>query len=74
MTPIVDCLVSYFALDENDRPGYQRYFCYHIVAGPGTTAGSGVAVITTVAIYDKAERCISCQNFTRPRRMDRQRQ
>ena len=60
---ILDCLVSYFGLDEAERPTYQRYFHYHIIAGPGPTAGSGVASITTLAIYDKVERCTSCPNF-----------
>ena len=63
MKRILDCLVSYFGLDEKGRPSYRRYFCYHIVAGPGPTAGSGVASITTLAIYDENERCTSCQNF-----------
>jgi hypothetical protein len=60
---IVDCLVSFFGLDENERPTYRRYFCYQIVAGPGPMAGSGVASIMTLAIHDKAERCDSCQHF-----------
>ena len=63
MNRIMDCLVSYFGLDENGRPTYRRYFCYHIVAGPGPTVGSGVASITTLAVYDKHERCTSCQHF-----------
>ena len=63
MKRILDCLVSYFGLDENGRPTYRRYFCYHIVAGPGPTAGSGVASITALAIYDESERFLSCQNL-----------
>jgi hypothetical protein len=63
MKRLLDCLVSYFGLDEGERPTYRRYFCYHIVAGPGPTAGSGIASITTLAIYNEAERCTSCQNF-----------
>jgi hypothetical protein len=63
MTRMLDCLVSYFGLDEQDRPTYRRYYSYHIVAGPGPTAGSGVASITTLAVYEEAERCTSCQNF-----------
>jgi hypothetical protein len=59
----LDCLVSYFGLDENERPSYRRYFCYHIVAGPGPTADAGVASITTLAIHDENERCTYCQNF-----------
>ena len=63
MTRMLDCLVNYFGLDENERPGYRRYFCYHIFAGPGPPAGSGVASITTLAIYDGNERCTYCQNL-----------
>jgi hypothetical protein len=59
---MLDCMVSYFGLDENERPGYRRYFCYHILAGPGPTAGSGVAVITTVALHNESERCTYCQH------------
>jgi hypothetical protein len=60
---MLDCLVSYFGLQESGRPGYQRYFCYHIVAGPGPTAGAGVASVTTLAVHDEAERCTYCQGF-----------
>jgi len=63
MTRMLDCQVTYFGLDEEKQPGFRRYFCYHIVAGPGPTAGAGVASITTLAIYDETERCTSCQNF-----------
>jgi hypothetical protein len=42
---MLDCLVNYFGLDENDRPGLRRYFSYHILAGPGPTSESGVAWI-----------------------------
>jgi hypothetical protein len=63
MGRILDCLVSYFGLDEDERPGYGRYFCYHVLAGPGPTAGAGVAAIRTLAIHSETERCISCQHF-----------
>jgi len=63
MTRILDCLVSYFGLDENERPGYRRYFCYHVLAGPGPTAGAGVAAITTLAVHSEIERCTSCEHF-----------
>jgi hypothetical protein len=55
--------VSYFGLDEDERPTYRRYFCYHIFAGPGPTMGSAVATITTLAIHDESERCTSCQKL-----------
>jgi hypothetical protein len=62
MAQMLDCLVSYFGLDEHEWAGVQRYFCYHIVAGPGPTTGAGVASITTLALHDESERCIYCQN------------
>jgi hypothetical protein len=61
MTRLLECLVSYFGLDENERPGFWRYFCYHILAGSGPTAGAGMAVIRLLAIHSEAERCDSCQ-------------
>ena len=61
MTRMLDCLLSYFGLDEHDRPGFRRYFCYHILAGPGPTEDAGVAVIRILALHREAERCDSCQ-------------
>ena len=58
---IVDCLASYFGLSDDGEPN--RYFCYHVIGGPGPTPGSGVASIVPVAIYDKGERCVGCQHF-----------
>jgi hypothetical protein len=55
--------VSYFGLDENERPNYRRYYCYYICSGPGATPGSGVAMVTTLAVHNEAERCTYCQNF-----------
>jgi hypothetical protein len=63
VTQILDCLVSYFGLQESGRPGYRRYFCYHVLAGPGPTEGAGVASVTTLAVHDEAERCTYCQTF-----------
>jgi hypothetical protein len=63
MTQMLGCLVSYFGLDENDRASVKRYFCYHILAGPGPTDGEGVAVVMTLAVYDESQRCTSCQKF-----------
>jgi pyruvate-formate lyase-activating enzyme len=60
---MLDCLVSYFGLDEDERAGARRYFCYHIVAGPGPTTGAGVASISTLALHDETKRCTYCQNF-----------
>jgi hypothetical protein len=63
MAQILDCLVSYFGLDEQQKPNPGRYYCYHIVAGPGPTAESGVASITTLALSNESERCTYCQTF-----------
>jgi hypothetical protein len=63
MAQVLDCLVNFFGLDENEQPGYQRYFSYHLFAGPGPTPGSGVASITLLAVHDNAERCTFCKNF-----------
>jgi hypothetical protein len=59
---MIDSLVSYFGLDENDQPDYRRYFAYHILAGPGPTADSGVAYVTTLALSDESQRCTYCKN------------
>ena len=63
MTRMLDCLLSYFGLDEDERAGVRRYFCYHIIAGPGPTTGAGVASIATLALHDETQRCTYCQNF-----------
>src|SRR5208282_3408569 len=63
MTRMLDCLVSYFGLNEDERAGVRRYFCYHIIAGPGPTTGAGVASIATLALHDETQRCTYCQNF-----------
>src|SRR5947209_262608 len=63
MKPILDCLVSYFGLNEEGRPTYRRYFCYHVVAGPGPKAGGGVAWITVLAVHNEAERCTYCRTM-----------
>jgi hypothetical protein len=62
MTQMLDCLVNYFGLDENEQPGFRRYFSYHILAGSGPTTDSGVAWITTLALSDESQRCTYCQN------------
>ncbi len=61
MSATLDCLVSHFGLDEHERSGYRRYFCYHVIAGPGPTPGAGLALVTTLAVSDPAERCASCE-------------
>ena len=63
MNRILDCLVSYFGLDDHERPSYGRYFSYHVLAGPGPTEGAGVAAITTLAVSPETERCRSCRNW-----------
>jgi hypothetical protein len=63
MDRILDCLVSYFGLNGDERHLPRRYFCYHVIAGPGPTAEAGVASIVTLAVHDPQERCTSCQSF-----------
>ena len=63
MAQMFDCLVNYFGLDEHEQPGYRRYFCYHVIGGPGPTEEAGVATITTLAVYTEDERCTYCQTF-----------
>ena len=63
MAQILDCLVSYFGLDEEQKPELRRYFCYHIIGGPGPEEESGVATLTTLAVYDENERCTFCRTF-----------
>jgi hypothetical protein len=59
MTAMIDCMVNYFGGDESDAP--TRYFCYHVVGGPGPTARAGVALITALAASQESEQCISCE-------------
>jgi rhodanese-related sulfurtransferase len=63
MSRLLDCLVNYFSHTEDGEGMPSRYFVYHVVGGPGATAGSGVAVVHTLAVYAGGERCESCQDF-----------
>jgi hypothetical protein len=63
MNRLLDCLVTYFGLDEHERPINGRYFSYHVLAGPGPTKGAGVATITTLAASLETDRCRSCPNW-----------
>ncbi len=59
---MVDCLANYFGF--NDEGELTRYFCYHILGGPGPTPGAGVASIVLVSVYDDAQRCVgSCRDI-----------
>jgi len=58
---LVDCLTSYFGFGDDGE--LNRYFCYHVIGGPGPTLGSGVASVVPVAVYDKGERCVGCRDF-----------
>jgi hypothetical protein len=53
---MVDCLANYFGFNDEGEP--TRYFCYHILGGPGPKPGAGVASIVLVSVYDEAERCV----------------
>ena len=53
---MVDCLANYSGFNDEGEP--TRYFCYHILGGPGPTPEAGVASIALVSVYDEAERCV----------------
>jgi len=53
---MVDCLVNYFGFNEEGE--LTRYFCYHILGGPGPTPGGGAASIMLLSVHDENERCI----------------
>jgi hypothetical protein len=55
--------VNYFNLDIGENGLPRRYFSYHVVAGPGPTADSGVAIVATLAVADPGERCDTCTVF-----------
>src|SRR5262245_19811807 len=60
MTRLTDCMVNYFGVsDERGLP--TRYFCYHVVGGPGPTGAAGVAVISSLAASDRGGRCVACE-------------
>src|SRR5713226_1431086 len=61
MAEMLDCLVSYFSVDANAEGMPRRYFCYHVVAGPGPTPEGGVAGITPLAAYFEIEICAACE-------------
>jgi hypothetical protein len=62
MTRMTDCLVNYFGLDD-ERGVPTRYFCYHVVGGPGPTDAAGVAVITALAASHKDDQCLTCEGL-----------
>jgi hypothetical protein len=63
MARMLDCLVNYFGLDETEKADFRRYFCYHVIGGPGPTEEAGVATITTLAVFNESERCTYCQTL-----------
>ena len=52
---VLDCLVSYFGLDEKRNRPTSGISITTSSPARGSTAGSGVASITALAIYDKAD-------------------
>jgi hypothetical protein len=54
--------VTFFGLDELERPNLNRFFRYHIISGGGPTTDSGLASITTLAIHNESLRCDYCQH------------
>jgi rhodanese-related sulfurtransferase len=67
MNRIIDCVVNYFSFNEDARGVPCRYVCYHIVAGPGPTPGSGVATISPRAAHPEAQpgECFQAFHLTR---------
>jgi hypothetical protein len=63
MAQMLDCLVNYFGLNEDEEPGLRRHYCYHVIGGPGPTPEGGVATITTLSVYEESERCTFCDVF-----------
>jgi hypothetical protein len=60
--PMLERLVTYFGLDEEGAPTFQRFLSYKIIAGPGPGEDSGLASIIPVAFSNPGERCEYCQN------------
>jgi hypothetical protein len=60
--PLLERLVTYFGLDENNKPSLGRFLSYEIIAGPGPDEDSGFASIITLALSDSSDRCDSCQH------------
>jgi hypothetical protein len=61
MAEMLDCLVSYFSEDSDEEGMPHRYLSYHVVAGPGPGAESGVASITPLAAHDENGICETCE-------------
>jgi hypothetical protein len=61
--PVLERVVTYFGLDEEDEPTSRRFASYKIVAGPGPTDDSGLASIVTLALSNLREGCENCQRF-----------
>jgi hypothetical protein len=62
MAELLDCMVNYFGSDGDCDGVPRRYYCYHVVAGPGPDEGTGVATISTLAVHEGDRPCDYCQN------------
>jgi hypothetical protein len=62
MGEMSDCMVSYFSSNGDSDGVPRRYYCYHVVAGPGPSADAGVATITTLAVHEGEGPCSYCRN------------
>jgi hypothetical protein len=60
---MMDCLVSYLSPEEGAGGVPRRYYCYHVVAGPGASPGASVAVITTLAAHNADGLCDTCDHL-----------
>jgi hypothetical protein len=60
---MMDCMVSYFSHNGDSAGPPRRYYCYHLVAGPGPTDEAGVATITTLAVHEGDRPCDYCAKW-----------
>jgi hypothetical protein len=61
--PMLERLVSYFGLNEHNKPTSRGFMAYKIIAGPGPVEDSGVATIITLALSNPSDRCDSCRHI-----------
>jgi len=60
---MLERLVTYYGLDEDGEPTSRRFLSYKIIAGPGPTGDSGLAMVVTLAVNNLPEGCEYCQKF-----------
>jgi rhodanese-related sulfurtransferase len=63
MSQLLDCLVTYHSAQEDADGLPRRYFCYHVLSGPGLGPDGGVAAIATLAAHDPSSSGTSFQRL-----------